>query len=171
MKIISMFFLLAISAGCVAWPPQLGVANNMGEAITKIVYRYDDSSVPPKYHRSYKIEANDNKIRIVVDSYGQILAQEELPITATQFSELVVYLNEKRIHNTKNTESMGCTGGTGENIGFFAGEKVVFKGSVYHCGGKDYGNMAGDIEGFAKKIKSFIPQLEKLRHAEYVIES
>ena len=171
MKIISIFFLLAISAGCVAWSPQLMVDNKMGETITKIVYRYDDSSVPPKYHRSYKIEATDNKISIVVDSYGQILAQEEFPIIANQFSELVVYLNEKRLHNTKNTESMGCTGGTGENIVFFASEKVVFKGSVYHCGGKDYGNMAGEIEGFATKIKSFIPKFEKLRHAEYIIES
>jgi len=170
MKIISIFFLLAISAGCVAWPPQLMVANKMAETITKIVYRYDDSSVPPKYHRSYKIETIDNKIIIVVDSYGQILAQEEFPITATQFSELVVYLNEKRVHNTKNTESMGCTGGTGENIVFFAGAKVVFKGSVYHCGGKDYGDMVGDIEVFAQKIKSFIPEFEKLRHVEYIID-
>ena len=121
MKIISIILLLAISAGCVAWPPQLMVDNKMGETITKIVYRHDDSSVPPKYHRSYKIEAINNKISIVVDSYGEILAQKEFPITATQFSELVVYLNEKRVHNTKNTESMGCTGGTGENIGFFAG--------------------------------------------------
>ena len=170
MKIISIFFLLAISAGCVAWPPQLMVNNKMEETITKIVYRYDDSSVPPKYHRSYKIEANDNKISIVVDSYGQILAQEEFPITANQFSELVVYLNEKRVHNTKNTESMGCTGGTGENIVFSAGAKVVFKGYVYHCGGKDYGDMVGEIEGFATKIKSFIPKFEKLRHVEYIID-
>jgi len=56
---------------------------------------------------------------------------------------------------------------TRRRFGFFAGAKVVFKGSVYHCGGKDYGDMVGNIEGFATKIKSFIPQFEKLRHAEY----
>ena len=42
--------------------------------ITKIVYSYGDSSVPPKYHRSYTITATKDGIRIVVDSYGNILA-------------------------------------------------------------------------------------------------
>ncbi|MCL5991748.1 MAG: hypothetical protein M1419_06560, partial [Bacteroidetes bacterium] len=59
--------------------------NKSKEKITKIIYYFYDSSVPPKYHRSYTITITENKLMIVVDSYGDIINEKEFEIDSSQF--------------------------------------------------------------------------------------
>ncbi|MBW1693528.1 MAG: hypothetical protein JRJ41_05080 [Deltaproteobacteria bacterium] len=56
----------------------------------------------------------------------------------------------------------GCTGGNSERISFSDGENELFSGTVYHCGGKDTGNLCGDIANFADDIKNLVPNLDEL---------
>ena len=130
--------------------------------IQKITYHFGDASVPPEYHRSYSVAVTADKVRIVVDSYGEILADKEYKINDKQFSEIKDSFNKYKIRNCKRGENEGCTGGTSEKISCSDEKKEVFSGSVYHCGGEDTGNLCGDIKNFANDIKKLIPDLDAL---------
>ena len=65
--------------------------------ITEIAYHFADASVPPDYHRSYSITVTAAAVRIVVDSYGEILADETFAVTAERFDELRGSLSRRRI--------------------------------------------------------------------------
>ena len=46
-----------------------------------VTYEFHDSSVPPPYHRSYVLTFDRAGARIVVDSYGDVLADRTAPMT------------------------------------------------------------------------------------------
>ena len=140
--------------------------NKSKEKITKIIYYFYDSSVPPKYHRSYTIKITENKLRIVVDSYGDIINEKEFEIDSSQFVMIKKSLVINKIRKGKNVESKGCTGGTSDQLEYFAGEEKLFSASVYHCGQKDYGNLRGNIKNVATDIKSLIPNFSELLKRE-----
>ena len=137
--------------------------NNMtDEVIQEIKYYFGDASVPPEYHRSYAITVTPDMVRIVVDSYGEILADEKYGITDEQFDDVRNSLERNEIRNCTLGEDEGCSGGTSERISFADDENEIFSGSVYHCGGKDTGNLCGDISSFAGKVKNLVPNLDAL---------
>ncbi len=136
----------------------------IGTDITKIVYSFGDSSVPPMYHRSYVITATPESISIVVDSYGTILADTSYTFDSERFVALTSKIKEFKIENGKDAEdSKGCTGGTTKSVQVFKGEEEIINGTNYYCGGEIFGNLKGDADSFADEIKTFIPDLDKLR--------
>jgi len=131
--------------------------------ISQIIYSFGDSSVPPQYHRSYTITATPENIRIVVDSYGNILADTTYQMTKESFGSLVDNFNESKIISIKKVDDQdGCTGGTSKYIKIYEGDKIIFDGYAYFCGGKIFGDMKGDFDSFATEIKCLIPDLSKL---------
>lgn len=46
-----------------------------------VTYEFRDSSVPPPFHRSFVLVFDRSQARIVVDSYGDILAEQATPMT------------------------------------------------------------------------------------------
>ncbi len=56
---------------------------------TGIVYEFGDSSVPPQYHRSFVISVTDGNASVVVNSYGEILAEGSYQITRKQFKRVL----------------------------------------------------------------------------------
>ena len=131
-------------------------------AIQRVTYHFGDASVPPEYHRSYTITVNTDKVKIVVDSYGEILAKKEYEITNKQFDDIINSLEKNKIRNCTLGDDQGCSGGTIEKISFSDGENEIFFGSVYHCGGKDTGNLCGDIANFTDAVKNLVPDLDEL---------
>jgi len=140
----------------------IGKSKKTIDSVTKIIYYYYDSSVPPKYHRSYTIIITENKVRIIVDSYGDILNDKEFDIDSSKFVMIKKSLLINKIKKGKKLESKGCTGGTSEKIEYFDRDKSLFSASVYHCGNKDYGDLRGDINNVAQDIKNLIPNFSKL---------
>ncbi len=137
--------------------------NNMtNSTIKEITYHFGDASVPPDYHRSYAITVSADKVRIVVDSYGDILAEETYKITSKQFDEIRRSLEKNKIINCALDDDEGCTGGTSEGISYSDKENKIFSGSVYHCGRNDTGNLCGNITSFAEDVKKLVPNLDKL---------
>jgi hypothetical protein len=130
--------------------------------ITKIEYRFDDSSVPPQYHRSYSITVTEQELRIVVDSYGDILADKKYHIDTARFTALLLDLEKLGIKTGAVRVSQGCDGGTGEELKCWAGQTSVLSGYVGHCGGQDTGNLYGDVPAFAKSLKALIPDFASL---------
>lgn len=131
--------------------------------ITKIVYEFGDSSVPPQYHRSYVITVTKDKVHIVVDSYGDVLNDKEYKIDEKDFDSIVEALSEYDIKNrTKTEDNRGCTGGTSDGVKYYIGDTKEFDGYNYNCAGEKFGNLDGDVEGFASTVKDLIPGFEKL---------
>jgi hypothetical protein len=151
-----LFSVIAVSCNVA------GECNMTNGAIQEITYHFKDASVPPEYHRSYTITVTTDKARIVVDSYGEILADKQYEITSKQFNDIKNSLEKNKIRNCTLGDDEGCTGGTIERISFSDGENEIFSGSVYHCGGKDTGNLCGDITSFADAVKNLVPNLDKL---------
>ncbi|MGB3714434.1 MAG: hypothetical protein WA996_08400, partial [Candidatus Promineifilaceae bacterium] len=100
--------------------------------------------------------------RIVVDSYGDILAEREVDISTGLFEAVVASLVEKDIRACKLRANEGCTGGTSESVVASGGGSVLFSASVYHCGGDSSGDLCGDIKGFAEDLRRLLPDLEQL---------
>ena len=131
-------------------------------AIRKISYYFRDAPIPPTYHRSYAITVTLNRVKIVVDSYGDILAEKEYQIRNSQFKDVIHSLKRNRIRNSTLGVDEGCTGGTCEKISYADGEKEIFSGTVCHCGGEDTGDLAGDVKSFADDVRKLVPHLEEL---------
>jgi len=134
----------------------------MEKDIREIVYRFGDASVPPQYHRSYTITVTAGQARVVVDSYGDVLAEQAYEITREEFEDIVRSLSRHRIGRAELGEDEGCTGGTTETIRYSDATHELFSGSVYHCGGRDSGNLGGDARGFADEVRRLIPDLANL---------
>ena len=132
--------------------------NQSEKPIKKIIYQFHDSPVPPQYHRSYVITVTRIKVKIVIDSYGDILADREYEIIEKKFENIVESLRKNGIKNMELGDNEECIGGTSENISYSNEEKEIFSGTVYHCGGIDFGNLGGDIKNFAYDVKKLIPK-------------
>ena len=130
--------------------------------IREIVYCFGDASVPPQYHRSYTITVTPGQARVVVDIYGDVLAEKGYEITREEFEDIVRSLSRHRIGRAELGEDEGCTGGTTETICYSDVVRELFSGSVYHCGGRDSGNLGGDVRGFAEEVRKLIPDLGEL---------
>lgn len=130
---------------------------------TRIVYEFGDSSVPPQYHRSFVISVTATSASIVVDSYGEILAEESYPITKKQFNRVLKALAAADMSIAQAGESPDCTGGTTETVSVYRHAERVFRGWVYHCGGEDHGTLIGDVNIIAEAVCSLIPDLAELK--------
>ncbi len=130
--------------------------------LEKIVYRFEDSSVPPEYHRSYTITLTPEKVHIIVDSYGNILAEKEYTIRKKQFINIVHSMAVNNIRKQPLGDNEGCTGGTAEILSYWDEGSEIFSASVYHCGSIDSGNLGGNLKSFADDIKKLVPELHKL---------
>lgn len=138
------------------------IMNDSMQIVDQIIYEFQDSSVPPQYHRSYQLAFTPEKVVVSIDSYGDILLEKELDFTQDQFNKLLDKLAEYEIKNKEKNEDQGCTGGTGEGIKLYKGVEEIFNGYVYHCGGQDYGNLNGFYELFFSDVKSSVPDLSEL---------
>eukprot|EP00667_Euglena_gracilis_P024235 EG_transcript_27760 len=130
------------------------------ETVNKVIYRYIDSSVPPQYHRSYTITAAPGAAHVAVDSYGKVLAQEDVALAPKEFDRLVKSVAHCR--NCAPHDSRGCTGGTAEVVTTMAGDHTVFSGRTYHCAGQQSGDLCGDVGHFASLMKALFPDLKSL---------
>ncbi len=91
--------------------PQEGTAA-MGLTDDAVVtFSFQDSSVPPQYHRSYQLTVRADESRIVVDSYGDVLADETVPTDPAVWAALGEGM-APLVDLTADTVEQGCTGGT-----------------------------------------------------------
>lgn len=131
--------------------------------IQSITYEYgDDDTLPPEDHRSYAITATSGSVGVVVDSHGNVLADETYELTPEEFEFIRNAMGRNMIRNCDVGQDDGCEGGTTESISFADAKKEVFYGSVYHCRGQDSGNLCGNIPTFATRMRNLVPNLQGL---------
>lgn len=157
---IALFVLLLVLAGTSCKNTQ---PDHDTMSISRIEYRFRDSSVPPKYHRSYTILVNKKEISAKVDSYGEVLGETSETLASGKFKDILQLLKVYQIENRKAKNDDGCTGGTTESISWWTdAEEPSFNGSVYHCGGSDFGDLSGDTKAFGADLKALLPELQAI---------
>lgn len=102
-------------------------------AITTVVYEFHDASLPPEYHRSYTVTVTADSATVVVDSYGDVIAQDTQPIDAAAWQATTAAA--AALAGTPSSESTGCTGGTADELTALdaSGAEVVHV-FIDHCG-------------------------------------
>lgn len=133
------------------------------QSITKIVYSFKDSSVPPQYHRSYTITVTSGQAHIVVDSYGEILADATIDIPEQKLSDLARYIEifqiKQRDHRSDTTKWIG---GASKSLKVYSGDNILLEGVVYQHGDHSEGTLSGDIDSFTKLLEDLIPNFPNL---------
>lgn len=138
---------------------------NNRENMTSFRYKFTDSSVPPPYHRSYVIDIENDTIHVVVNSYGDVLADTtfEAPAAALDTINNLLIQHKIVIKKKHSKDNSGCTGGTTQSIAYAAQDSLRQTGSVYYCGGNAYGNVAGDFKKFGEDFRAaLVPELKDI---------
>jgi hypothetical protein len=81
---------------------------------TEVEYRYTDSSVEPRYHRSYTITVADGEARMVVDVYGDELHDVTEAVDDATWADLIDRLDALHVGDAGGAD--GCSGGTARDL-------------------------------------------------------
>jgi hypothetical protein len=135
----------------------------MNKPITKIVYHFQDASVPPQYHRSYTITVTRDHAHVIVDSYGDILADTSIDIAEQVIDDLARGIEIYQIKQQKRkSDTMEYTGGTSKSLTIYSDGIIMLDGTVYDYRGRLEGNLSGNIDAFTHKIEDLIPNFADL---------
>jgi hypothetical protein len=106
-------------------------------SINAVVYRFNDASVPPEYHRSYTLTVVEGSATIVVDSYGDVLHDVTQTIETTLW-DATVEAARQFVGADDVVDEVGCAGGTSDSLSAVdSGGNEVVDIAVDHCGGRD----------------------------------
>ena len=122
-----------------------------------VTYAFRDSSMPPPYHRSFVITVNRDAARIVVDSYGTVLADQTTqmpPGTWERMSDTIADLDGIVIEEPEQ----GCTGGTGFALSVSDGG-FALEGSA--CGGAN-SEAEQRVSAWIRPARSLFPPMDQL---------
>lgn len=160
-KLSLLLPVLLIAAGC----GQATVAEDIpsGPALSDssvIVYEFHDSSVPPEYHRSVTLTASKDETSIVIDSYGDVLAEESVatPVaTWTLMSETLGQVSGLEVTNSAE----GCAGGTSVELSVSTGDTQIVDLDPEFCAGSNEG-VDEAIEGWIAPIRNLFATTDVL---------
>lgn len=129
----------------------------------RVEYRYQDSSVPPKYHRSYSIDMSSQNIKTDVDVYNKHLAGDSRAVQEADWKKLQELAQKLEAPATKLAK--GATGTKTYIIRLHNGLKPV-----YELIWDSLNEVNADTEAFVSFLKSLVPNLEQLKATEYKAE-
>jgi hypothetical protein len=135
----------------------------LGPAAT-VTYEFQDSSVPPPYHRSYGLTFDRSSARIVVDSYGDVLADRSAPMPEQVWEQVSRTFPEVRTL-TVEVPDQGCAGGTGfaltvaEDGTKDGSQHYVLRGTA--CGGIN-SDVAAAVSEWVGPVRALFPPMDEL---------
>lgn len=155
MLVLAILALSACGGGATDPPadPPAGLPDD-----ATVSYTFRDSSVPPPYHRSFVLTFDRAQARIVVDSYGDVLADRTAPMTAdawAQVSETFAGLRDIVIVEP----AQGCVGGT--SFVLAVSGSTAFDLSGTQCGGAN-SNAAERLTEWVRPVRSLFPPMAQL---------
>lgn len=126
------------------------------------IYKFNDSSTPPEYHRSYTISVSPDSVHLSVDSYGSVLLDKSFSLKHSDYQSFVAALLALNITNHEAPELRPRPGSTSDFLHIYLSEGIAVKGEIYHGGGQSFGTLAGDVDEAVRLFKELIPDLQKL---------
>lgn len=101
-----------------------------------VSYAYVDASVPPQYHRSVTLTVTREDAHIVVDSYGDVLADERTPTPAAVWETLGATLPAVEGLSVADP-AQACTGGTAIRLTVATPADTLVDLDPQFCGGSN----------------------------------
>jgi hypothetical protein len=164
--IITALALPIIAASAIPCSNQKKIdAENNNNVITKanssdtLIFSYAGASVAPQYYRSYIIRVTSRQVYYTISDYSKILSKNSLKLTKTSYDSFKKAINGLQIKKRNEVTGGGCTGGHTERLDLYPGSSKEVKGHTYFCGGKQYGDLDGDVVTAAKLFNALIPGL------------
>ena len=151
--LLALTAAVAMSACGAAADPPAGLPDD-----ATVSYTFRDSSVPPPYHRSFVLTFDRAQARIVVDSYGDVLADRSAPMTAEAWSQVSASFGGLRDIVIIEPEQ-GCVGGT--SFVLSVSGSVTFDLSGTQCGGAN-SNAAERLTQWVRPVRSLFPPMAQL---------
>ncbi|MBC6905896.1 hypothetical protein DWB84_10545 [Saccharophagus sp. K07] len=128
----------------------------MSQAITKILYEFNDSAVPPPYHRSYRITVTLDQCHLMIHAYGEIILEKFCTIELDVFEKLAKDALALPIQTLpKAGDSPVSIGGSSRLITLYSGNEVIFRGTD----GAD--PKSHRLVSFAQELMSLCPDFPK----------
>lgn len=125
-----------------------------------VTYEFRDSSVPPPFHRSFVLVFDRTQARIVVDSYGDVLAERSAPMTPDAWDRVAEGFPQVSGLMLAQPEDV-CTGGTGFAATVAEDGTVRFKLQGLACGGVN-SDAADRLAEWVAPVRSLFPPMDQL---------
>ena len=125
-----------------------------------ITYAFHDSSVPPQYHRSVTLTVSKAESRIVIDSYGEVLADHRVATSDQAWSLLegtMASVGELVVEQA----DQGCVGGTSVDLTVMSGDEQILALSPEYCAGANEA-LEGAIESWITPARDQFPSTDVL---------
>ncbi len=129
-------------------------------ADTTITYSFQDSSVPPQYHRSYVLTVTQDESTIVVDSYGDVLAEETVATSPEVWQGLSAGAEAIADLSPAVLED-GCTGGTSFDVSVTVPEESLVQLSADLCGGENE-QVEAAVNDWIAAARAQFPPMDEL---------
>lgn len=126
----------------------------------KVRYQFNDSSVPPAYHRSFELTVTADQARLIVDSYGDILAEREVQAVDAAWATLVETYPQLQSVLAVDPEQ-GCVGGTSRSLTITQGDKILKDIFIDDCGGGNT-DAAAAMGDWIEPVKQLFPAIDVL---------
>jgi hypothetical protein len=118
-------------------------------------FRFGDSSVPPQYHRSFTLEITPDAVHATIDSYGDVLLDETVPLDDATWDSFATGL-DRRTEDPRETDD-GCTGGTSRTLVLRAGDTVLEETSFGVCGSDGNDDAAAELDALVAPLTALVP--------------
>lgn len=125
-----------VVTGCSGSDDGSGAADVDLPADAMVEYDFQDSSVPPQYHRSYVLKVTQGESQIVVDSYGEVLAEQTVATAPEVWQQLSDGYPELA-GMSSSPQSDGCAGGTSFDLTVTQPTETLLDLSAELCGGSN----------------------------------
>lgn len=125
-----------------------------------VVYAFRDSSVPPQYHRSVTLTVTADEARIVIDSYGDVLADERAPTPPGVWQQLGDTLPALEALEVADAGE-GCVGGTSVEVTVSTPQDVLMSLDPQFCGGSNDG-LEEPIDAWIAPARELFPPTDVL---------
>lgn len=134
--VIGCLATLLVVTGCSSSDDGSGSAGAALPDDAMVEYDFQDSSVPPQYHRSYVLTVTEAESQIVVDSYGEVLAEETVPTAPEVWQQLSDgYPALEGLSLSPQAE--GCAGGTSFDLIVTQPTETLVDIGAELCGGSN----------------------------------
>lgn len=157
LKVLPLLVAAAVLSACSAAPvePRGALSDD-----ARVSFQFLDASVPPAYHRSYELSVTASSSRLVVDSYGEVLADEQLPTSPAVWQLLGATLEQVTGLSTASA-SQACTGGTVTSLEVLQQDAVPVELTLDECAGANADAVARVAEWIAPALAQF-PSVDQL---------
>ena len=125
-----------------------------------VTYEFRDSSVPPPFHRSFVLVFDRTQARIVVDSYGDVLADRTVSMTPEAWDLVAEGFPAVQALVLAEPED-GCTGGTGFAATVASDGAVRLSVQGLACGGVN-SDAAERLADWVRPVRTLFPPMEML---------